>query len=77
MAATHSERLVDRRATRLEIFLPPLPTCATRPAASEFSLHCTPSRVVPDQTLAAPGGAAAREGPAFAGGVLKRSLRLR
>ena len=49
MAATHSKRLVDGRATLREIFLPPLPTCATRPAGSEFSLHCTPSRVVPAQ----------------------------
>ena len=49
MAATHSERLVDGRATRLATFLPPLPTYATRPAGSEFSLHCTPSRVVPAQ----------------------------
>jgi hypothetical protein len=51
MAATHSKRLVDGRATLREIFLPPLPTCATRPAGSESSLHCTPSRVVPAQTL--------------------------
>ena len=54
----HSKRLVDGRATLREIFLPPLPTCATRPAGSEFSLHCTPSRVVPAQTL----GIATRRG---------------